>query len=77
MKGKIMISRKLIPGDTVLVVAGTHQRAVSSQAATEALTVVHAYPAGDRRVAGMAGTVIGFADGHEQVYRTNSEWIMV
>lgn len=69
-------TRNLRPGDRVHVLSGTHYRAIRNAAGiTETLQVSYAYPAGARPNRN-AGTVIGFSDGHEQIYNTNSEWVV-
>lgn len=72
------VSRRLRRGDRVLVGTGTHNRAISAdqKGGTEVVEVAYAYPAGVDKSRRMAGTIVEFTDGYEQVYNTNSDWIM-
>ena len=69
-------TRQLVPGDMVLVLAGSTDRAVLGATAIEVKTVKYAHPAGLDSGKRMAGTVVAFTDGTERVYNSKSEWRM-
>lgn len=71
-------TNQLRKGMVVAVRAGSHGRAISvdQDGGIEWVEVRVAYPAGREGKRRMAGTVVEFTDGAEQVYNTNSVWMV-